>query len=218
MMVGLLGVLKAGGAYLPLDPAFPADRLPAFMLEDAAVAVLVTQRRLLGQLPRTDERIVCLDADWPAIAREDAAPFDGGVAPDDLAYVIYTSGSTGKPKGVQIPHRAVVNFLASMAREPGLTARRHAGGGDDAVVRHRGAGALSAARRRRARWCWLDREHGHRRSARWRRSIATSGATVVQATPRPGGCCSTAGWQGDRRLKVLCGGEALPRDLAEQLA
>src|SRR5262249_28680070 len=119
MVAALLGVLKAGGAYVPLDPDFPPDRL-AFMLEDSRVPVLLTQRSLLPRLPATGARVVCLD-DLPD-APPAAAPACEA-SPGHLAYVIYTSGSTGKPKGVQISHAAVVNFLTSMRREPGLTER-----------------------------------------------------------------------------------------------
>src|SRR5947199_10724849 len=89
------------------------------MLEDSQAPVVVTQRRLLEALPKGRARFVCLDSEWKLIAREDQENPCETVSPKDLAYVIYTSGSTGKPKGVQIPHRAVVNFLSTMRREPG---------------------------------------------------------------------------------------------------
>ena len=113
MMVALVAVHKAGGAYVPLDPAYPADRI-AYMIEDSKVPVLLTQQRLRDDLPRHRAQVVCVDADWPAIATQVADPFDGGAEPQHLAYVIYTSGSTGKPKGVMVEHRNVVNFFAGM--------------------------------------------------------------------------------------------------------
>jgi natural product biosynthesis luciferase-like monooxygenase protein len=113
MMVGLLAIQKAGGAYLPLDPTYPKDRI-AYMVEDAKVPVLLTQERLLGDLPKHRATVICLDADWPSIATESAEPFDGGAEPRHLAYVIYTSGSTGKPKGVMVEHRNAVNFFTGM--------------------------------------------------------------------------------------------------------
>jgi amino acid adenylation domain-containing protein len=112
MVVGVMGVLKAGGAYLPLDPTYPKDRLQ-FMLEDAAAPVLLTQERLLPLLPEHGARVICLDAGWDAIAGESADNPENVATPASLAYVIYTSGSTGKPKGVLIEHRAVANFIAS---------------------------------------------------------------------------------------------------------
>ncbi len=113
LVIGMLATLKAGGAYLPLDPVYPAERL-AFLLEDAAPAVLVTRRALLTALPAgTDLPHVLLDEDDPAGESEDdpAAPIPAAEALDRLAYVIYTSGSTGRPKGVEIPHRGVVRLV-----------------------------------------------------------------------------------------------------------
>jgi natural product biosynthesis luciferase-like monooxygenase protein len=111
MLVGLLAILKSGGAYVPLDPAYPRDRL-AFMIEDARMPVIVTERRLAGQLPHTGAEIVYLDSD--AHLTEDESEPDSVVAPDNMAYAIYTSGSTGRPKGVMVSHRNVVNFFQGM--------------------------------------------------------------------------------------------------------
>ena len=104
MVVGLLGILKAGGAYLPLDPDYPGERL-AFMLADARAPVLVTQASLLDQLPAYGARIVQLDADGPAIARQPTSAPASGLCPSNTAYIIYTSGSTGTPKGVAVSHQ-----------------------------------------------------------------------------------------------------------------
>ncbi len=119
MVVALLGVLKAGCAYVPLDPAFPRDRI-AFMADDAGLTVVLTQSSLANEFPASDARRICLDTDWIQIAAHSAAKPVVEVAPSDLAYVIYTSGSTGRPKGVQLEHLGVVNFLRSMHREPGI--------------------------------------------------------------------------------------------------
>ncbi|MBW8876584.1 MAG: amino acid adenylation domain-containing protein [Acidobacteria bacterium] len=115
VVVALLGVLKAGGAYLPLDPAYPRERL-AFMVEDAQPQVLITERRLTGLLPPHSLPTVLLDEDGPRIAGRSSALSEGGAVPANLAYVIYTSGSTGRPKGVMVPHRAIVNRLLWMQR------------------------------------------------------------------------------------------------------
>src|SRR5260370_22486580 len=104
----MLGTLKAGGSYVPIDPEFPRARI-AFMLEDAAAPVLITQERLRSRLPSTTAQVLCLDRDWRAIAGESTICASTGMSSENLAYVIYTSGSTGKPKGVEISHRAVVN-------------------------------------------------------------------------------------------------------------
>ncbi|HLH25147.1 MAG TPA: amino acid adenylation domain-containing protein [Chloroflexota bacterium] len=120
MVVALLGVLKAGGAYLPLDPTYPHDRL-AFMLDEAAPPVVLTQARLRDRVPASAARVLCLDADWTAIAAEPATAPGGAANPEHLAYVLYTSGSTGKPKGVMVPHQGVVNRLLWMQEQYQLT-------------------------------------------------------------------------------------------------
>jgi amino acid adenylation domain-containing protein/non-ribosomal peptide synthase protein (TIGR01720 family) len=110
MMVGLLAVLKAGGAYLPLDPTYPRERL-AFMLSDSGVSVLLTNEDVLADLPQNQAEVVRLDVDQHRFADERDDNPDSGVDPDNLAYVIYTSGSTGKPKGTLITHRGLSNYL-----------------------------------------------------------------------------------------------------------
>src|SRR5262249_33031978 len=119
MLVALLGILKAGAAYLPLDPAFPTERL-MFMLEDARPSVLVSEESLISALPRHAGKTVLLDCSRNPINRECDENPPIRATPRNLAYVLYTSGSTGKPKGVQIEHRSVVNLLTSMLREPGM--------------------------------------------------------------------------------------------------
>ncbi|TMG83949.1 MAG: amino acid adenylation domain-containing protein [Betaproteobacteria bacterium] len=121
MIVALLGILKAGGAFVPLDPSYPAGRL-AFMLEETQAPVLLTQQQLRAQLPAYAGHTLYLDRDWKSIARQ---PGDnpGCVAKArNLAYVIYTSGSTGQPKGVTVEHRSVVNYLSWLGRAFPLTA------------------------------------------------------------------------------------------------
>ncbi|AUX43561.1 uncharacterized protein SOCE26_050110 [Sorangium cellulosum] len=108
MLVGLLGVLKAGGAYLPLDPAYPQDRL-AFMLDDAGAPILLSQASLAGRLPSGRARLLCVDSDWQAMASGHSMNPACAATPLDLSYVIYTSGSTGQPKGVAVTHRNLVH-------------------------------------------------------------------------------------------------------------
>jgi amino acid adenylation domain-containing protein len=113
MMVGLLGILKAGAAYVPLDPSYPRERL-AFMLADAQVSVLLTQAHLVAALPAHRAKMVCLDTEWESIARHcDQTPLSRTTA-SNLAYLLYTSGSTGKPKGVLGVHCATLNALSWM--------------------------------------------------------------------------------------------------------
>ncbi|WP_333377629.1 amino acid adenylation domain-containing protein [Microcoleus sp. B4-D4] len=110
MAIGLLGILKAGAAYLPLDPAYPQERI-AYMLENAGVPVVLTQANLLPPLLEYGIPAICLDRGWKSIAQRPQDNPTTAVLPDHLAYVIYTSGSTGKPKGVAMSHRPLVNLI-----------------------------------------------------------------------------------------------------------
>lgn len=213
MVEGLLGILKAGGAYVPLDPAYPKERL-AFMLEDARVSVLLTQARLVESLPN-QVPVICLDADCEKIAQQSEENPDSGAKPNNLAYVIYTSGSTGKPKGVQILHSSLVNFLSSMRLSPGLT-------NQDTLLAVTTLSFDIAALEIYlplivgARVVIVSREVASD-SAQLSQLLTNSGATVMQATPVTWRLLLAAGWQGNNQLKILCGGEALSRELANQL-
>lgn len=214
MVVGLLGVLKAGGAYLPLDPAFPSERIE-FMLEDAQIPVLITQQHLTTQLPNHKASVVCLDTDGTKLSLQSETNLLPTTLSDNLAYVIYTSGSTGRPKGVQINHRAVVNFLQSMREQPGLRA-------EDTLLAVTTLSFDIAALE-----LFLPLVVGARVVVASQEIVADGTAlmevlthkriTVMQATPVTWRILLAAGWQGDRNLKILCGGEALPLDLAQQL-
>jgi amino acid adenylation domain-containing protein len=122
MIIGLLGILKAGAAYVPLDPKYPKERL-AFMLEDTQVSVLLTQQHLVEELPTFPTKVICLNNDWEIINRDREAQTTSGVTAENLAYIMYTSGSTGKPKGVMISHRAVGNQIAWRQSDYQLTER-----------------------------------------------------------------------------------------------
>ena len=215
LLVGVLAVLKAGGAYVPLDPEYPQERL-AFMMSQARIPVLLTQQRLLEKLPAHNGRIVAVDRDAEQIEEYPASIVpQSAVRPENLAYVIYTSGSTGKPKGVQIPHAAVVNFLRSMGKVPGLTAKDtllavttlsfDIAGLELYLPLVNGAKVVLVPRDvAQAGEQLVDR-------------LVRSGTTVMQATPATWRLLLGAGWTGSADLKVLCGGEALPRDLADPL-
>ena len=110
MIVGVLGILKSGGAYVPLDPAMPKARL-AFMLEDARARVLLTQQRLLGNLPEHGADVICIDTDWDLIAKESNANLISRATGKNMAYTLFTSGSTGRPKGVAVEHRQLANYV-----------------------------------------------------------------------------------------------------------
>ncbi len=109
-IVAMLGILKTGGVYVPLDPAYPQERL-AWMLADSGASILLTQSHLVDRLPGHQSKVVCLDADWGATPQFQPVSLDGDVNASSLAYVNYTSGSTGRPKGVTIPHRGVVRLV-----------------------------------------------------------------------------------------------------------
>ncbi|MBD1865229.1 MULTISPECIES: non-ribosomal peptide synthetase [Trichocoleus] len=113
MLVGILAILKAGSAYVPLDPAYPKDRL-AWMLEDSQVSVLLAQTGTLPSLPDHCLNVFCLDADWEKITDYDPENLASQATAANLAYIIYTSGSTGKPKGVMIEHRSLVNYTQAV--------------------------------------------------------------------------------------------------------
>jgi len=113
MVTGLLGILKSGGAYLPLDPTFPRERI-AFMLEDARVSTVLTQQKMVVNLPEQNINALCLDTDWDKVAWMSEERLVRASEAGNLAYVIYTSGSTGKPKGAMLPHQGVVNCLSWM--------------------------------------------------------------------------------------------------------
>lgn len=110
LVIGMLGILKAGAAYVPLDPAYPKERL-ALMLADIQASVLLTQKNLVQTLVEHTTEVICLDTDWDVIKLESQENPNSGVKPENLAYVLFTSGSTGKPKGVTVEHRQICNYI-----------------------------------------------------------------------------------------------------------
>ena len=214
MVVGLLGILKAGGAYVPLDPSFPRERL-AYMIQDLQVPVLLTQQSQSGELPTHSAQVICLDTDWATIAQESCENLEHRATSSDLAYILYTSGSTGKPKGVAIHHRALTNFLLSMEKRPGLTAEDvllsvttlsfDIAGLELYLPLITGAKVVVLPREIAADGTYLLQALDHFR------------ATVMQATPATWRMMIESGWTETPGLKMLCGGEALPRDLANQM-
>jgi amino acid adenylation domain-containing protein len=214
MLVALLGTLKAGGAYVPIDPTFPPERV-RFVLEDAGTSVVLTQAALTREWSFGDAQVVQLDVDWEAIARGDTTRPGNLAGPEDLAYVIYTSGSTGKPKGVEVPHRAVVNLLQAMLVRPGLTKTDVLAAvttlsfdisGLELFLPLCVGAKLAIVSRETAQYAVQLLEY-----------LKGINATVVQATPVTWQQLLDAGWRGEPALKVLCGGEAFPRELADEL-
>ena len=214
LIVCLLAILKAGGAYLPVDPALPRER-QALMLDDAQPTVLVTEQLLQAELPPVAAPIFVFDLERASLESESGEDVSGRVTEKNLAYVIYTSGSTGVPKGVEIPHEALVNFLVSMKERPGLTDR-------DVLVAVTTFSFDIAGLEiflplvTGARLILLSRDDAAD-GFRVLHHLTANNATVLQATPSTWRMLLDAKWQGHPQLKMLCGGEALPRELANQL-
>lgn len=214
MVICLLGILKAGAVYLPLDPKFPKDRL-AFMLSDADVSILFTQAALQADLPPSQGKVFVVE-DLAEILTAFSSSNPVSVnSPDDLAYLIYTSGSTGKPKGVMVPRRALVNFLLSMAEQPGMcktdvllavtTISFDISLLEMLLPLAAGAKIVVATRPQAADPFQL------------RELLEAQHITVMQATPTTWRLLLESGWKGKSNLKILCGGEALTQDIAERL-
>ncbi|AFZ33330.1 amino acid adenylation domain protein (plasmid) [Gloeocapsa sp. PCC 7428] len=212
MLIGLLGTLKAGSTYVPLDPSYPPERLQ-YMLEDAGVNVILTQDNI--RLPLVPHAInINLDRDWEMIAHysEDNPPHQ--IIPKHLAYIIYTSGSTGNPKGVQVVHSALVNVLQSMQQHLQITS-------DD-----RWLAVTTIAFDIAAVELYLPLIVGasvvinstHAIDGNSLQQYLTmQQATVMQATPATWNLLIDSGWRGSQNLKAISGGEALSSTLVKQL-
>ncbi|MFD0737894.1 amino acid adenylation domain-containing protein [Lysobacter koreensis] len=217
MLAAVLAVLKAGAGYVPLDPAFPDERL-AYMVEDAGLAALLTQREHAARFDLQGRPVLVLDAlgaELDAAASDRLGRDEAAALPDSIAYVIYTSGSTGRPKGVQVPHRCTANFIPAMQQAPGMSA-------DDVLVSVTtlsfdiafmelmlplsvGAQVVIASREQQ------------RDAAELRKLVEGSQATYLQATPAGWRLLVESGWQGRPGFKAVSGGEPLALDLAEAL-
>ncbi|MDP9140138.1 MAG: amino acid adenylation domain-containing protein [Pseudomonadota bacterium] len=217
LVVSLLAILKAGGHYVPLDPGYPPARL-AQILEDAKPAALLTMSALQQRVAVSAPVTVLLDQDAELIGGQSKDALISNAGPDDVAYVLFTSGSTGRPKGVQIQHRALINLLWAMRERPGLQAT-------DTLLAVTtvsfdiaaleiflplivGAKLVMAAT--------TDTTDGHA----LRSLIERHQVTVMQATPVTWQLLLAAGWSAKPspcKMKMLCGGEALSRSLADSL-
>jgi amino acid adenylation domain-containing protein len=216
LITALLAVMKSGATYLPIDPDYPSARID-FLLTDAGAQLVVTQQSLQANLAESAATTVVLDGarDRDRIQARPADPLPSVATPGDIAYLIYTSGSTGTPKGVMVQHRALTNFLLSMAQRPGLTAT------DTLVAVTTVSFDISALELYLplvvgARLVLADAEQArdpHRIAA----LASAAESAVVQATPTTWRMVLDAGWTPPAGTTVLCGGEKLPLELAEKL-
>jgi amino acid adenylation domain-containing protein len=216
MVVGALGILKAGAAYVPIDVSYPAERV-AFMLRDCGARhVVATRAAVSGMRDIELPNAVVLVEDVVTADDGTSGPHVADVSqPDDIAYLMYTSGSTGTPKGVLVPHAALSNFLGAMRERPGVAA---------------GDGVLSLTSMSfdisvlevfvplviGARTIVATRDEATD-GARLAALIRRSGATVVQSTPSGWRLLMTAQWEGDPAVMAIAGGETMPADLARWL-
>lgn len=204
----LLGVLKAGAAYVPLDPAHPPERL-GFMATDSGAGLAVTTPRLQARVPASIDRLL-VGMELPA-AGSDPSP----ARPQDPAYLLYTSGSTGQPKGVLVAHGNVVNLFHALRRTPGVSA-------DDVVLAvttfafDMSVGELWLTLWLGGRIVLADQETVSDGPV-LRERLESSGATLMEATPALWRLLVEAGWGGSPRLRAWCAGEKLPPDLAAAL-
>ncbi|MBE9212893.1 amino acid adenylation domain-containing protein [Plectonema cf. radiosum LEGE 06105] len=214
ILITLLAILKAGGTYIPLDPAFPQERL-IYMIENSGVNFLITDSKTSPLTEIQRKTLINLDCDRELIEQKSHSNLAPQTTPNHLAYIIYTSGSTGKPKAVQILHKSLVNCLESMQQQPGITS-------DDILLSVTtlsfdiaalelylplitGARLIIASRETTTDGILLAQ------------SIENNQVTIMQATPATWRLLLTAGWEGSQNLKILSGGEALDRLIAAEL-
>jgi amino acid adenylation domain-containing protein len=212
LVIGILGTLKAGAAYVPLDPEFPVERLN-FIVDDADLSLVLTDSNLPNDAAGQDKLVDIADvlAGDAGYAAPAATP-----RPEDSAYLIYTSGSTGQPKGVEIVHGNLCNFLFSMAERPGLEPGLRmlavtSSSFDISILELLGPLAVGGT-------VIVADEETVKDGARMLRELESRNVGCMQATPSTWRMLKEAGWKGSQSLRVLCGGEALDGDLADWLA
>jgi amino acid adenylation domain-containing protein len=213
LVVALLGVLRSGATFIPLDPHYPQQRI-THMVEGSRLKLIVTDTRAEASVRDSGAPLMVLDGDQNAIVGDVESEWEDAT-PDDIAYVIYTSGSTGRPKGVRVRHQALTNLLCAMAASPGFSAA------DELLALTTICFDISYLE------LFLPLISGGRvivcpsevtsNGVALRETIERMRPTVIQATPSAWKMLIAAGWEGDPHLKVLCGGEDLPTDLADAL-
>jgi polyketide synthase 12 len=214
VVVALLAVMKTGAAYVPIDPSFPAERIRQ-MIDNADPKLVVTPATTPANLSAWAARCLSID-EARAHSNSNAHHPDVEVRADDLAYVIYTSGSTGNPKGVEISHDALCNFLCSMQQQPGC------GEADRLLAVTTISFDIAVLELFLPLLCGATTviAQGHETidASALLELIKRHAITMMQSTPATWQLLLDSGWHGEPRLaKILCGGEALPRQLADRL-
>lgn len=214
LIVAVMGILKAGGCYLPLDPAFPDERL-FYMIEDSGAGFLITEKSFRKRFENIKINKIEYDTELQEISIQKLSKIRVTADKDSLAYLMYTSGSTGKPKGVKVPHIAVSNFVSSMFKVPGLTPH------DKILAVTTLSFDISVLE------IFLPLSYGATVFLAGNdqlsdgealiRIITDDNITVLQATPATWALLIASGWKGKKELKALCGGEALQASLAKEL-
>lgn len=223
MVAGLLGILRAGMTYIPLDPAFPEERLK-YILQDSQADIVLTQTALKSKVSQllspakpeeapSTAKVIVLDEPWPA-QQLVAATRTNALAARPLAYIMYTSGSTGRPKGVMISLQALTNFLLSVARQPGMTP-------DDkllAVTTYSFdiAGLELFLPLIVGGQCHIADTGTAQHAERLKQLLRQTKPTIMQATPSTWSMLFHAGWRNEENVKILCGGEAMPTALKQR--
>ena len=229
MLVGLLGILKAGGAYVPLDPEYPSERL-AYILKDSQAKLILTHSQVKEKVfslldaesqatgLASQAAVIILDEPWSDIKKAAAKkqkpqPQQKKVRSGDLAYVIYTSGSTGDPKGVMVAHQALTNFLISMSHQPGLQSQDKLLAVTTYCFDIAGLELyLPLIKGAQCHLCDTGTSHD---AEKLKSLIAQIKPSIMQATPSTWAMLFHAGWQNQEKVRILCGGEALPESLRQ---
>ena len=214
MLVYLYAIMKSGAGYVPLDPAYPTDRLQ-YMCDHSGLKLIVTEENLTQRVSEFEKPTIVIDSAISEIQKLEDSAFENKAGPSDICYVIYTSGSTGKPKGVQVPHGPVVNFLVAMQQTPGF-------GKDDSVLAVTTLSFDIAVLE-----LYLPTISGGKvvildsvtaaDGNKLADQLVKHNISLLQATPATWRLMIQSGWTGKEGLKVLCGGEPMPADLVAPL-